>query len=626
MRARTFVAALLLLAALQLSLLAAPRPRGTITVKATGTRYEDVEFERDPNGKEVHVWTKFGKATFKLGDVVILENEDTGPKPGEEEEVPEGAGVVLVPAGVDLPSRCMLEPPPEWDVVKGDSPLVRIQLRHQKKDALLLVTTRPAPGGDFAFGKNNQGEATAITKDLESQFAKVTGSRPAPATLWGAPVYRLENVRVLEYGRPGQEKTLSEVRFRRHGLEYAVSLLLGRDAQGAFRADELLGSFSFLPPLAEHDGALIDFVRGFAFARPSAEWQLLAQPFEEETPIKAVFDGGRGELTVRLVKLQKGRTAADLVNDLIAARRKASSYFDLKDQGNAVRDGLEVTSFHFEDFRDGGKVRMVYKGFGAAIGEQGLLFVGIAPITDQDAAKIQADVDRSLAGVRLLDTQALTAEVLNAQNALSLVSQGSLAYEQKRYPEAVDQLTKALELVPTYARALYLRALAKQAQSDFKGFAEDLEQASQLDPTGNYDEALIPAYEKEAAEEANKKNWARAADLRLKVFRARKDDKQIAAWITCLRGLWADAGKEKAYDRGLRDLELRAKDLLSRPDVLVFMKSTIKEGVGYMIKERDFGKARKWAGKLKRMDSDPKAKAEADTLLKQIGEAEKRGK
>jgi tetratricopeptide (TPR) repeat protein len=504
---------------------------------------------------------------------------------------------------------------------------VRVQLRHRSRDAALLVTVRPATS-EWSFDtRANKTEVEEITRDLTAQYAKVSNVRPLPGSWWGSPVYRLDGVRVTDFGEAQQEKALVEVRFRRFGLEYAVSLVVGKADQGTLlpRAEELLQVFSFLPPVSEHDGTFIDFSRGYALARPGPDWQLLTQPFHEEEPVKAVFDGGRAEVAVQLTKGKQSPT--DMVQELITSRRSASPYFEIKDQGKGERDGIEVANFSFEDFRENGRKRMAYKGFAAVIGEQGLLFVARSPITDSDARKLQSDAERALAGVRLLDTAGLAGVALQAQNALSLLSQGWTSYANKRHPEAISQLDEALGLVPTYARALYIRALAKKGAGDFAGFRADLEQASQLDPEGGYDTVLGPSYAEESEAEAKTKNWARAADLRLKAWRATKDDKHQAPWLTCLRGLWTDGFvKDKQFDKGLKDIEPRVKDLLEKPAVLDFWKKTVAEGVTNLTREGDFGKAKLWVRKLKRLDNDPKAKLEADNLLKAINEAEARKK
>lgn len=623
MRKRTLLASLLLLVGLTAGAMSAPT--GTIEVKATGTRYEDVKYEID--GNLVHAETRFGPATFNRGDVIIYES--TGPKPGAEEQPEEGeGGQVEVPGHVDLVSRCALEPPPEWEVVSRSSPLVRVQLRHQTRDAQLMVSVRPAVG-EWSFDpRTNRSEPDDIVRDLNAQYAKVQNPRPEPQSLWGAQVYRIPNVKVTEFGEAQQEKTLHEVRFRRFGLEYAVSLLVGRADQGALQphVDELLQAFTFLAPLSEKSGTVIDFTRGYGMASPGADWKMISRPFEDDIPLRFSYDDGRSEVWVQVVKGK--RSASDIVGDLIADRRKNSAYFQIGDQGKAVRDGLEVVTFTFEDFREKGRnVKQSFSGFAAQVGEQGLLFVGRAPLTDDDKAKLQADVARSLEGVRLFDLPGLMERVTQAQNALALVSSGYKAWSEKRFSEAIDRLGQALELVPDYSRAYYLRALARKDNKDFDGFKADLQQASQLDPDGGYDAVLGPSYAEESDLEAKNKNWERAAELRLKAWRATKDDKHLTPWLTYLRGIWTDQYlKEKNYDRGLKDQEARVKDLLGRKPVADHWGRLLREGIQAMVRDQDYSHAKRWVTKLRRLDGDPRARTDADTYSKQISDAEARGK
>lgn len=602
------------------SLLAAPR--GDVTVKATGTRYENVEYEI--KDERVHVKTQFGPATFARGDVIVVPREGGSEDEGEEAAAGEG-GVVPVAPHVDLRGRCLLEPGPDWTVVAGASPLVRVQLKHTTRDAQVLLALRPCGKDDFSFNTRSNEELNAIKEDLALQYSRSSVAKAVPVDRWGSQVYRIE-AKVTEYGDNQPEKSLIEHRFRRHELEYTVSLLVGKADQGALlpRADEILGVFSFLPPVSEQEGSLVDFTRGFALARPGPDWALQVQPFDEEVPARLLFDGGRGEVWVSLVKGKKDAYTA--VEEMMSARQRSGGGIRAQDLGDAVRDGVEVRTFAFEGYRTGKNVTNVFSGFAALIGEQTILVTGVAPITDADSKKIKEDVDRALAGVRLLDPKGLAADVQQAKNALSLVSQGYAAHQKKLYAEAIDDLTKAIDLVPTYAQAHYLRALAKKGATDFEGFRADLEKAAQLDPSAGYDGELGPSYVVEGDDWLRKKEYARAADAYHKAYRA-KDEKAVAKWIGALRSLYGDVYvKNKQVDKGLSDLQKRVRDMLSRPDVLDFWGKTLRDGISALTRAKEYGDARRWCNALKNLRGDPKARTDAENLRKAISDAEARGK
>lgn len=614
MRGRT-IACLLLLAGPLLGM-----PRGDVIVKATNRKYEDVEYEF--KDERVYVQTKFGEAVFAPGEVIVVPREE---KAGEGEEggaIVEG-GTVPIPPHVDLRGRCMLEPQPDWTVVPPSSPYVRVQLKHASKDANVLVTLRSCEGkGDFTFNARGNDDLPAIRDDLQLQYAKSSVSKTVPLGLWGSQVMRVE-AKVTEFGET-QEKALIEHRFRRFGLEYSVSLLVGKADQGALLplADQILAVFSFLPPVSQQEGSLIDFSRGFALARPGPDWELQAQPYDEEVPAKLVFAGGAGEVWVSLVKGKKDARTA--VEEMLSARDKAGGGIKAQDLGDAVRDGVEIRTFAFEGYRTGKNVTMLFQGFAAPIGDQVLLVTGFSPINDDRDGRIKQDVARALASVRLLDPKGLEADVLAAKNALSLVYQGHDAYQKKLYAEAIDDLGKAIDLVPTFAQAFYLRALAKKGAADFEGFRGDLEKAAQLDPSAGFDKELGPSYSAEGEDWLKKKEYAKAADAFFKAWRA-KDEKAITRWLAALKSMFTEVYvKAKQVDKGLQDLQRRTKDLLSRADVLNFWGQTLREGIQALIRDKEFTEAKRWARTLRSLKGDPKAKENAEQLLKTIADAESR--
>lgn len=75
----------------------------------------------------------------------------------------------------------------------------------------------------------------------------------------------------------------------------------------------------------------------------------------------------------------------------------------------------------------------------------------------------------------------------SSQNAELLLAEGNEYMNQKRFTDAIESFSRVLALNPDYPDAYYLRGLAKEGKSDYKGALQDFERAISIAP--NFDVA-----------------------------------------------------------------------------------------------------------------------------------------
>jgi tetratricopeptide (TPR) repeat protein len=606
-------------------------PHGKVVLN-DGREWPDVDYEQ--KGDRLYVKFPPSKGGFET-DVAMSEVKTmtpTGPAQGpaqggggEEEAAPQA------PSAFDWEGRFQLEPPPDWAVAMPTTPLMRALLRHATRDATLAVYVRQVSG---PFAIPNTPRATVpkevtdeLVQQLSTRYTRPSNSRAIVATMHGAPVVRLEGGAVTELGAT-TPKRFTGVRFRAHGLEYSLDYVVSQADESALAAsvDRLFEAFTFLPAVTHTDDTYSDYGRAFALQRPNADWQLLGAPFDDEAPVRVLTDGGRAELVVQLFS---GTDAEQVVRGIMQKRRAASRHFKNDVVEEASQGGTTVKSFRFEDFNPGGRKALTFKGFAAALGGRVLVVTGTLPGSDEDARKLQGDIDAMLAGVRLWDADRIRRQLSTAQDATAFVNQAAADLQAKRPADAITKLDEALRLCPQFARALYLRGLAKRDTNDARGAVQDIEAAADLDPSAGYDNDLSTVYVRQALDAEGRKDWAEAVRLWVRIYRSQagRTPDNLRKLTAAAGQLWTELKKDaRQLDRGLKQVRTALRAIESDPGIATFLNATYRDGAGLLSRGGDFGKAKSWARDARNVTQDANQRRAAEQLLQQIEAAEERAR
>ncbi|MGE0708897.1 MAG: hypothetical protein AB7N76_22635 [Planctomycetota bacterium] len=620
---RRLLALFVVLAGLGLPSVALAKPvKGTVKMR-DGRKFEDVEYE--VRGKKVLVKRKYGDVEYDMALIEAL-------IPAKA-EAPEGETVGESDPSLDWGARFRLEAPDDWSVVKPDLPLVRGQLKHRSRDAIMMVRVRPAEKL-WTFDRLEKNDVQKhFSDELSTFFRRIGGIKLGPATLHGAPVYRFDKAQAEVYGADkDQKRTIHELRFQRFGLEYALTISIGKDDAGALEheLEPAFNAFSFLPALDFDKERYSDHARGFSLTLPVEGWRMRVSPFNDDRPLVLENSDGRAVLEAEVAS---GRDPEELVRAKLAERKARSKRMAQEKVENDRLNGSEIIRFSFQDFREGETKLRGFIGFAGKAGEHLIWLQGQAPLSDSDSKKLLLELEGILSTVKLADPRRIATEARAAASAWELVAQGSDALAKNHYAEAIQHLDQAVEAIPGFALAHYLRGLARKGNNDFNGYKEDLERAGTLAPDAGYTKDLATAQRDEAAVAMRAGDFAKGLELWVKVFQAdMKDEKVRKEVIEASKKVWDGIRKKKDWN-AYRDIEKDLRRVEDDREVALQLLKIYYDAAKELGKERKFSNAKKalrsakrTVRALRREKDYTKYERELDSAEKALDKEEERAK
>lgn len=582
--------------------LALAAPTGTVILR-NGTKFPGVEYE--VRGSKVRVTLRFGERVFDMSEIKSFIPEAT--ESVDDEPSRESDGLQ------DWQTRTRLTPPPSWEAAPANMPLVRLRMKHTEYDATLSVTARPAAGRwGVPSGKKPVDRAVSdeIGKDLARFFGVAPIVKVVVGKLFGCRVLRSVPVLVSPYSGKGRgaDRRVTELRFRRFGLEYGLTYSVKKADAGALKHDvrEIFAAFSFLPALAVEDRFYGDYTRGFSLGLPNKDWTILPKAFHSTRPLTLTTAEGRGMIRVRVYP---GATDAEkTVASMLAKREKVSKHFKKTQEEVMTQRGYPAVRFAFEDFRSQGKKLQRYEGLAAVVQSSVLEIMGSSPVSSEDANRIAADVSKILRSVELYDA-VVQRDVMNkAVSALRYISQGFALAKKKKFGEAVQRYTDAINEDGSVALAYYLRGLSQKHRSRFKEYEADLTQADELDPSGGYASGLGDLSRVQAADASKRGDWKTATTLFSRSYSSSKSDADLKKLLGAAQKLWQKFKKAKDVRNGVSDMDKRFKRWREIESVHKFLAKVYTEGAGDLLKRKQLSKAKSMSSKLRKLGKKTRVK------------------
>lgn len=609
------------LAVLLASSLVQAAPRGTVIVKRTRQEFNDVEWEVE--GDRVEVKLPYGSRFFRLDDLLLVpmagSEGQSGSAATDDEDSDHG------PTAVAWHARCRLTPDDGWEPIAPSTPDRLIELKHAS-GARLALSLVPVEADFDLTGRNGVAQLKDwIQRDLRAAYTGVRLNNPAVEQLFGADVVGVGPILVSPVGR-SEKLNLQQIRFRRYGFEYVLSLLTANDDQGKQlqeQALQLFHGFSFLPAVSRTATRYSDFGRGFSIRIPGPDWEMVDRPFSSTEPVSMKSGNGQAELTVTL---SDGDNAAAFVRDMLGKRKSKSKYYSAERVQTTHLDGAEVERFQFEDFQAGGRKKLRFHGFSIALAGKVVTFLGVSPLTHEEARKLEEEIDGSLTSTRIYDKGSMADRLGRLRDAGAKLSAGYEALQKKDYADARANFDDAISLNDQSALAYFLRGQARRGLDDFDGFKADLDRAIELDPNGGYGATLAPSYAAEADAAMKEKNYARALENWDQALRIDATNEQYLTGLgKCVKDWWGEENRARELDthRTLSDIERAVKRYDDQPAIVEALAYVFKQGATRLQRDKDWAKAKRWAKKLRGLDGH---RDEGDKLYDTIKTAEDREK
>lgn len=590
-------------------------------VQVTTTDGRVIKGESREDGELLVITTKIGKtrAETRVRKSEILRQEQI-PAEDEDEEDQEDRGPDLDRV-LDYDARFLLErPSADWKILKKSlSPRIRAQMNHVAKNAFIQVSVRPlaTPWGD---GKDAQKRVQSDSEvELRKDFDRFNGLRVEQGELLGAPVFELRYS-----GVPLGEKSeheFVEARFERNGLGYAVTAGAERgifnDLLPALR--RAMEGFSFTGGVASDEDGYADLGLGFSVARPASSWAMLTRPFDDKNPVELRNPDGRAIVKV-VVTDSDERTSIGATNVFLKERSRSSKLTVEPEQKTIDRNGVPIEVFTFKGFEAGGVKMRAYRGAAALVGKKLIAAVGEAPDTDEDAARLQGEVQLALDRFTIHDPNIAAERFRRGAQALAAFTEGVDAARRRNHEEAVKKLTGAIQLFDSYARAFYLRALSHQELKKWKEYREDLEAAAKLDPGPEYQAAIAKSYSLEAQELIGQKKFPEAESALRRALKADPKDEGLRHALVAFYKKWWEEVKKNPPDAV--KLLGRVDDLPREKELDRFLHDAYCE-LGEGLKNADkhkYAQAKTYAQRALRYDKESNR---AKTLIRDCDKIEK---
>jgi tetratricopeptide (TPR) repeat protein len=583
--------------------LALAAPTGTVILR-NGTKFESVEYE--VRGSKVRVTLRFGERVFDMSEIRSFIPETKASV--EEESGGEDDGLT------DWQTRTRLTPPESWVAAPANMPLVRLRMKHTEYDATLSVTARPASGlWQVPTGKQAVPPAVSqgIGRDLGRFFGKAAMPKIVVGKLFGCRVLRGVPMAATTYGtgkKPTRNRMVTELRFRRFGLEYGLTYSVQKADAGALKHDvrDVFKAFSFLPALAVSDRFYGDYARGFSLWLPSADWIVEPSVFHATRPLTLSTAGGLGLVRVQVYP---GATDAEkTVASMFAKRGRASKHFKEIKQEVMTQRGYPIVRFAFEDFKSHGKKLQRYEGLAAVVQSSVLEITGSSSVSVEDANRIAGQVSKIIGSVELYDAVAQR-EILNrAANSLRYISQGFSLSRKGKHGEAVQRFSDAIKEDGNVAIAYYLRGLSQKQRSKFKEYEADLIRADELDSSAGYASGLGDLSRVQAADASKRGDWKTATTLFARSYSSSKSDGDLKKLLAAATSLWNQFKKAKDVRNGVSDMEKRFKRWRDIEGVHKFLAKVYSEAARHLLKRKQLSKAKSMASKLRKLSKKTRVK------------------
>jgi hypothetical protein len=112
----------------------------------------------------------------------------------------------------------------------------------------------------------------------------------------------------------------------------------------------------------------------------------------------------------------------------------------------------------------------------------------------------------------------------------------------------------------------------------------------------------------------------------MQIYSSTNDRQHLMKMVNAVRGIWQAHQRENNFDRGVRQIEDMVESFQDVPEVEALLARCYQEAVRGLIREEEFGDARRWARKLGRLDGDPRYQRDSERLQEQVEQAEERSR
>jgi hypothetical protein len=586
----------------------------------------------EEDSDSVTIELKYGTVRYKRAEVVFVEYADVAPvEPEVGAPVPAAGGAKPARSFADYEGRFILDPPEGWTIEPSRNPAFRVSMTHED-GSFMLVSVGPIVG-DYpepeAATKKQRSEIVARSK---LEFATIfPGARGAPrgfteGSLFDTPVFSAGYR--ASFGSMAQ---ITEYRFALAGFEYV--LRAGYPEQGSGKKDgrltEAFESFSFVPPIEVTRDGYLDFELGFRVTLPGLGWGLSADVFRRERPLTMRAEDGEARVEVEILEesVSPSSVVGRLLKDL--RMRRGGECTELFNQ-DGLRDGAQAVYRCVRGFEERGVKAKEFYLFVCRRPGGLLLIKGIGPTSGDKVALRRAELRNFFDGIRIYDAEVARAQLAKVGESNLTFSEGLELLRRRRYAEAADAFTRAIEVFPGFIEAYQRRSECWRGLKDYAALRLDLEKILEFDPDNTTLGAeLAGSFYEEAKNFHRNRQFGQAVKMVRKAYRGDKKLKGITTDFVKFHKEAFRAGVKaktvKSFSAGIKELQAGLA-IIKSPE----MESALADGycdfAEFYRKAESLSKAKRMVDKAARVSSGNRRVAGLKRAIESAIEREKKQK
>lgn len=494
---------------------------------------------------------------------------------------------------VDYLGRFSISVPAGFKLLESIHPGLRVLLVSEDEEAFMNVSVNPFEGD---YPKIDNPKARLNLSSVEKRInrdAKVlyeNASKPQRCSV--VSMFETPVIQTSYTTGKNRDGTVYERRFKFGSLEYAVRFGFPSSAHATMKAklNKFFEAFSFVPSLSVSRSQYLDYDTGFLIRKPSEQWILTVDIFDNNRPVKLRHESGQASLVVEI--LDRGTPESYIQRRIEEFQERPGGIAKALVNADGTRNGVPMIYRCLRGFAEKARKAREYYYFLASRVDSKLLVVRGSVNPDGPFKKIlKRDMLHCLDSIQLIDQQVASNLLSENQFALDQYSEGLKLKSTGDYESAAEIFTTVLEIFPEFRQGFLNRASCYKSLKRWKDYRKDLETAQDLHFEAKVKEERNDSYFLESKEAAKQDNYPLAIRLINKAYRGNRENEDIAKNF---RLIYRDYGralrKSEKFTEAAKILK-KGYVIQKHPEMKKLLIETYLGNARFLIRRKNFRKA-----------------------------------
>jgi tetratricopeptide (TPR) repeat protein len=372
-------------------------------------------------------------------------------------------------------------PTDAYRVVEAADPYARLTMvREDPNLTVRVLATEPLEAEHRAVVDANQARfKEAFSRSLERRYRSFRSVVVEPSTLLGAPAWRVTydgdthevkaRVKALCYAMPLQHSVVA--------VEAAHLFGSGEepDARALSQLEPVARSVSFMGSVGREGQEIWNRNLGVRFRLPEG-WEARVRLLDDARPLVLLPPDGKAQFHIE-VQDTGGASASGAMDSLESERKSNSQYYTREDRKNLSLGGGGGVLLVYRDFEQSQKLTRVRR-LAWQRGHAVCQLVGLEPANEREAnERRRPAIEALLESVVLEGGGSTAAFARRAGEAFDAYARARRQLDRRDFDKALTELDEALRLAPRFGVAFLLRGEVALRQKRYPDAIRDLTEA-----------------------------------------------------------------------------------------------------------------------------------------------------